>query len=115
MKIDRPGAAIIGAALMVAFRIVGAREALASIDFATITGNPQNMLIGSMSGIPYITFMLSLGPVAVAGLFLSWALLHRISLRGPVDRVAVDQVLQAPEFAPVRLRMKPVVVLAIVL
>ena len=36
MKIDRPGAAIIGAVLMVAFRIVGAQEALASIDFATI-------------------------------------------------------------------------------
>ena len=36
MKIDRPGAAIIGAVLMVAFRIVGAREALASIDLATI-------------------------------------------------------------------------------
>jgi hypothetical protein len=30
MKIDRPGAAIIGAVLMVAFRIVGAQEALAS-------------------------------------------------------------------------------------
>src|SRR5215510_5212983 len=36
MKIDRPGAAIIGGVLMVAFRIVGAPEALASIDFATI-------------------------------------------------------------------------------
>jgi len=36
MKIDRPGAAIIGAVLMVAFRIVGAQEALQSIDFATI-------------------------------------------------------------------------------
>jgi Na+/H+ antiporter NhaD/arsenite permease-like protein len=36
LKIDRPGAAIIGAVLMVAFRVVGAREALASIDFATI-------------------------------------------------------------------------------
>src|SRR6185295_7068646 len=36
MKIDRPGAAIIGAVLMVAFRIVGARDALASIDFPTI-------------------------------------------------------------------------------
>jgi len=32
MKIDRPGAAIIGAVLMVAFRIVGAQEALQSID-----------------------------------------------------------------------------------
>ena len=28
MKIDRPGAAIIGAVLMVAFGVVGAREAL---------------------------------------------------------------------------------------
>src|SRR4249919_2376036 len=36
MKIDRPGAAIVGAVLMVAFRIVGAPQALASIDFATI-------------------------------------------------------------------------------
>ena len=167
MKIDRPGAAIIGAVLMVAFRIVGAREALASIDFATIvllfsmmlivanlrivgffdwitewlierlqphhllptviftqrpalrvsrkrhrvpghdavraahgpapwraavpyvvavatasnigsvatiTGNPQNMLIGSMSGISYLDFIAHLGPVAVAGLFLNWGL-----------------------------------------
>jgi Na+/H+ antiporter NhaD/arsenite permease-like protein len=36
MKIDRPGAAIIGAVLIVAFRIVGAQDALGSIDFATI-------------------------------------------------------------------------------
>ena len=161
MKIDRPGAAIIGAVLMVAFRIVGAREALAFVDFATIillfsmmlivanlrlagffdwitersierlrphhllptvivtcgllsaflvndivclvmtplvlhmarrlelpplpyviavatasnigstatiTGNPQNMLIGSLSGIPYVEFIARLGPVALAGL-----------------------------------------------
>jgi hypothetical protein len=38
MKIDRPGAAIIGAVLMVAFRIVRATQALASIDFATAAG-----------------------------------------------------------------------------
>jgi len=36
MKIDRPGAAIIGGVLMVAFRIVGGHQALQSIDFATI-------------------------------------------------------------------------------
>src|SRR5262245_58880685 len=36
LKIDRPGAAIVGAVLMVAFRIVNADEALRSIDFATI-------------------------------------------------------------------------------
>src|SRR2546427_9630804 len=36
MKIDRPGAAIIGAVLMVAFRIMITQEALRGIDFATI-------------------------------------------------------------------------------
>jgi Na+/H+ antiporter NhaD/arsenite permease-like protein len=36
MKIDRPGMAIIGAFLMVAFRIVPASEALRFIDFGTL-------------------------------------------------------------------------------
>ena len=40
---------------------------------ATITGNPQNMLIGSFSGISYRDFFFHLGPVALAGLFLNWA------------------------------------------
>ncbi len=37
---------------------------------ATITGNPQNMMIGSFSGIPYRHFVAMLGPVAAAGLVL---------------------------------------------
>ena len=208
MKIDRPGAAIIGAVLMVAFGIVGAREALASIDVATvvllfsmmlivgnlrlagffdwitewiirrlhphhllptviftsglfsaflvndivclvmtplalrmarrlrlppipyvvavatasnigsaatITGNPQNMLIGSLSGIPYIDFMIHLGPVALAGLFLNWALLHRLYLPGSVDRVPVEEALPALELQRERIRKKPIVVLMVVL
>jgi len=40
---------------------------------ATITGNPQNMLIGSFSAIPYRHFLAVLGPVAVAGLALAVA------------------------------------------
>lgn len=208
MKIDRPGAAIIGAVLMVAFRVVGAKEALASVDFATIvllfsmmlivaslrlggffdwfteriverlqphhllptvifmsgalsaflvndivclvmtplvlhmarrlgrpvipyvvavatasnigsaatiTGNPQNMLIGSLSGISYSDFMVHLAPVALAGLFVNWAIVHRIYLRGPVDHVQVAQALSAPEFQHEQVRKKPVVVLGIVL
>lgn len=47
MKIDRPGAAIIGAVLMVAFRIVGASEALASIDFSTIVLLFSMMLVAA--------------------------------------------------------------------
>jgi len=34
----------------------------------TITGNPQNMLIGISSGIPYARFMLHLLPVSAAGM-----------------------------------------------
>ncbi len=204
MKIDRPGAATIGAVLMVAFGIVGTRDAMASIDFgtivllvsmmlivanlrlggffdwvtgaiierlhpkhllpvvvftsgclsallvndvvclvmtpfvigltrrlglrpvpyllavalasnvgsvATITGNPQNMLIGSLSGISYLEFAIHLGPVAIGGLGVTWALLHWLCLPGGVDRAAVADALAAP---PACARMKPVVVLAIV-
>jgi Na+/H+ antiporter NhaD/arsenite permease-like protein len=35
---------------------------------ATLTGNPQNMLVGSFSGISYRAFLLREAPVAVAGL-----------------------------------------------
>ena len=48
---------------------------------ATITGNPQNILIGSVSGISYRHFVAHLGPVALIGLFVDWALLHWIHLR----------------------------------
>ena len=174
MQIDRPGAAIIGAVLMVAFRIVLPADALRHVDFstivllfsmmlivgylhlaglfdwithvvvtrlrphhllptivftsgvlsaffvndvvclvmvpfvltatrrmgvrplpyllavatasnvgsvATITGNPQNMLIGSVSGIGYRDFLLHLGPVALAGLLLDWLLIRALCLR----------------------------------
>ena len=82
---------------------------------ATITGNPQNMLIGSLSGISYLDFIAHLGPIAIAGLFLTWGLLHRIYMLGAGDRVAVAAVLSAPEFQYGRMRRKPVVVLLIVL
>ncbi len=36
---------------------------------ATITGNPQNMLIGTFSGIAYRDFAAALSPVAAAGLW----------------------------------------------
>ena len=208
MKIDRPGAAIIGAVLMAAFRIVRPEDALQAVDFptvvllfsmmlvvgnlrlggfferiselaierlhphhllptvifttgllsaflvndivclvmtpfvvhmtrrlrlptvpyvvavatasnigsvATITGNPQNMLIGSLSGISYLDFMGYLGPVAVAGLFLNWVVIHHVYLRGGVDQVSVADALSAPELQHGRMRLKPVIVLGIVL
>ena len=205
-KIDRPGAAIIGAVAMVAFRIVPPREALHFIDFstiallfsmmlivgnlhlvgffewsvefvlrrlkpahllpavvfasgvfsaffvndivclvmvpfvlaitrrvklaplpyllavatgsnvgsvATITGNPQNMLIGSFSGIAYRDFFFHLGPVALVGLFLNWAVLHWIFMRGRPDTRPVEAIpLPVVDLSHLT---KPVVVVAVVI
>jgi Na+/H+ antiporter NhaD/arsenite permease-like protein len=207
LKIDRPGAAIIGAVLMVAFRIMTAQQALSAIDFstivllfsmtlivahlhlggffdwiaeltvlrlnerqllavvifvsgvlsaflvndivclvltpfivgitrrlgvapvpyllalatasnigsvATITGNPQNMLIGSVSQIGYLDFLAHLGPVALGGLLIDWALLHWLYLR----RSSLAQrpaVASGGRTAAHTVSMKPVIVLLIVL
>ncbi|HWE75472.1 MAG TPA: anion transporter [Stellaceae bacterium] len=40
---------------------------------ATITGNPQNMMIGSFSHLPYVAFAAALVPVAVIGLVVLFA------------------------------------------
>ncbi len=42
---------------------------------ATITGNPQNMIIGSLSHIPYATFAAALSPIAGIGLVLTVGLI----------------------------------------
>jgi Na+/H+ antiporter NhaD/arsenite permease-like protein len=42
---------------------------------ATITGNPQNMIIGSLSHIPYGTFAAALSPIAGIGLVLTVVLI----------------------------------------
>lgn len=42
---------------------------------ATLTGNPQNLIIGQASGIPYLTFMAYLAPVALVGLGVCWAVI----------------------------------------
>jgi Na+/H+ antiporter NhaD/arsenite permease-like protein len=69
---------------------------------ATITGNPQNIMIGSFSHIPYAKFALTLGPVALAGLVatvLLVALFHRAEFTGgarlqaPNPDIHVDRVL----------------------
>jgi Na+/H+ antiporter NhaD/arsenite permease-like protein len=206
LKIDRPGAAIIGAVAMVAFRIVPAGQALHFIDFptlvllfsmmlivgnlhlvgffewnvefvlrrlepahllpavvfacgllsaffvndivclvmvpfvlaitrrmklaplpyllavatgsnvgsvASITGNPQNMLIGSFSGIRYRDFLFHLGPVALVGLFLNWAVLHWIYMRGR-EHAAPEEAIPLPPLDLSRLT-KPVVVVTVVI
>jgi len=47
----------------------------------TLTGNPQNMLVGIFSGISYGRFFLLLLPVGAAGLLLDWAILRFLYAR----------------------------------
>ncbi len=207
MKIDRPGMAIIGAVLMVAFRIVPAAGALRFIDFgtlvllfsmmlvvgclhladffewiteqiiarlkprhllptvifitgalsaffvndiiclvmvpfallasrrmglkplpyllavatsanigsvATITGNPQNMLIGSFSGLTYRYFIGRLGPVAFIGLLLDWLIIRQIFGNEDVPEEAEGIQAVTPHVSARKLR-KPAIVIALVL
>ena len=69
---------------------------------ATVTGNPQNMMIGSFSGIGYRAFTAALAPVGAAGLMVVLVVLmivYRGEFRGAqpmaVDRqsVTVDRLL----------------------
>src|SRR5580658_4216555 len=73
---------------------------------ATITGNPQNILIGSISGIPYSNFLLHLGPVALIGLFIDWAVLHWIHLRNG-NSAALLQKPEEPTATAAPLEMHP--------
>jgi Na+/H+ antiporter NhaD/arsenite permease-like protein len=69
---------------------------------ATITGNPQNIMIGSFSQIPYTKFAFALGPVALVGLIVTVALIaifHRAEFAGterleaPPPKVNANRVL----------------------
>jgi Na+/H+ antiporter NhaD/arsenite permease-like protein len=65
---------------------------------ATITGNPQNIMIGSLSQIPYVRFALTLGPVALVGLVLTAALIaifHRAEFAERLRPVAARPRPQA--------------------
>ena len=42
---------------------------------ATITGNPQNMIIGSLSHIPYWRFAARLAPIAIVGLAIDFVII----------------------------------------
>ncbi len=42
----------------------------------TLVGNPQNMIVGHLSHIPFTKFSMSLLPVAIAGLAIEFAVLH---------------------------------------
>ena len=63
---------------------------------ATITGNPQNILIGSLSGIRYTSFLARLGPIAVAGLFVDWLVIWLLDTRSsPIPKTTPETTPRA--------------------
>lgn len=81
---------------------------------ASMTGNPQNMVIGSYSHLSYRSFIGHLAPVAIAGLFIDWAVLHRLCARQAGGDPAVAQTLEIPRVDTAALR-KPALVAVLVL
>lgn len=77
---------------------------------ATITGNPQNLIIGQASGIPYLTFLVHLGPVAVLGLIVAWVVImlaYPDEFRGKLTHIDMPQ----PQvFSPLLIRCVLVVI-----
>jgi Na+/H+ antiporter NhaD/arsenite permease-like protein len=63
---------------------------------ATVTGNPQNMLIGTVSGIGFRAFSAALAPIAAGGLVLDaliiWAIFRRQLRTLSTDEVAMEHV-----------------------
>lgn len=64
---------------------------------ATITGNPQNIIIGSLSQIDYLRFAARLAPIALAGLVLNYMVVAFVYRRA----LAESELTVAPA-APLR-------------
>jgi len=82
---------------------------------ASITGNPQNMLIGSFSGIGYRDFLLHLGPVALVGLFLDWMVLYWVLMRKEGHASELDEGIPVPSLELSRLTKPAIVVTGVVI
>src|SRR5947208_3115299 len=61
---------------------------------ATLVGNPQNMIIGHLSHIPFSQFSRSLVPVAIAGLAINFVIL-RLGFRDVLRATAITRELYA--------------------
>ena len=62
---------------------------------ATLVGNPQNMIIGHLSKIPFLRFSVSLLPVGIAGLAIEYVVL-RIGFRKLFNQTAIEPSATPP-------------------
>lgn len=84
---------------------------------ATLVGNPQNMIIGNLSHIPFLQFSAALLPVAVIGLAINYAVLsfgfRKVLREAKMGADRPDNVVGAPPLDR-KLVAKTAVVLALV-
>jgi Na+/H+ antiporter NhaD/arsenite permease-like protein len=80
---------------------------------ATLVGNPQNMIIGHLSGIPFLRFSASLLPAAVAGLAIQYAVL-RVGFRKVLKQAVICRPDGEPRHLDRRLLVLTFAVLALV-
>jgi Na+/H+ antiporter NhaD/arsenite permease-like protein len=80
---------------------------------ATLVGNPQNMIIGHLSGIHFLRFSVSLVPVALAGLAIQYLVL-RVGFRTALSRAVIHRPDTAPRPVNRRLLILTFSVLALV-
>jgi Na+/H+ antiporter NhaD/arsenite permease-like protein len=80
---------------------------------ATLVGNPQNMIIGHFSHIPFLRFSLSLLPAAMAGLAIEYAIL-RFSFRKALAAASIQRPESQPPKTNRRLLLLTFGVLALV-
>ena len=86
---------------------------------ATITGNPQNIIIGSLSQITYLRFSARLAPIAIIGLLINFAivaLVYRKALRGgPAHDDLAAEVLRKSVHRPLLIKSVIVTLITIAL
>ena len=72
---------------------------------ATVTGNPQNLIVSVQGGIAYVPFLVALGPVALVGLgvvLATIALVHRRDIAGGQLLAAPPDAAPLPQRTPAR-------------
>ncbi len=98
--------------------LVGLATAANVGSVATITGNPQNIIIGSLSQISYLRFAARLAPIAAIGLFLNFivvALVYRKQLARQVDVAPTNPTSHSPVHRPLLVKSLTVTIVAVVL
>lgn len=64
---------------------------------ATITGNPQNMLVGIASGLSFVQFTAALAPVALAGLGVIWLVMVLVYRKEFAPAVLTSEATLSPQ------------------